>query len=303
MIVAKCPLRVSLVGGSTDLEQFISKYGHGSVISFPSTLYTYITLVERYDNYYQINYTKTERVINALSIKNDIAREVIKQFNLPPVTITFNADIPATGSGLASSSSYLLCLIQAASDFCQLDMSQMDICKLALDIERRFNPLTGYQDTYGCGIGGLKQLTFTKKKNGVKVSINYLDSTQLDGCNMYLVPTSVNRQSTDILSTIDLSKSKVLLQDVLNLSNALEEHKDIHHIIGKAWINKKQTSPHILTAELKAVEDLLYKQCSIKSLKLCGAGGGGYFLVMTEGELDSGYKVNIDKKGVQSWKI
>jgi D-glycero-alpha-D-manno-heptose-7-phosphate kinase len=303
MIVAKCPLRVSLVGGSTDLEQFLDKYKLGSVISFPSTLYTYITLVERYDKYYQINYTQTERVVNTSAINNDIAREVIKHFNLPPVTITFNADIPATGSGLASSSSYLVCLIQAASDFCQLDMSQADVCKLALEIERKFNPLTGYKDTYGCGIGDLKRLLFTKKDDKVTTIIKYLDSTELDKCNMYLIPTSVNRQSTDVLSTIDVTKSKILLNDVADLNHALDDHKDIHYILNKAWVNKKQTSPHILTDELKAVEDSIYQQCEVKSLKLCGAGGGGYFLVITPDELENGYKIKINKKGVESWKL
>jgi len=44
MIIAKCPLRISLVGGSTDLQAFIEKYQTGSVISFPSDLYTYISI-------------------------------------------------------------------------------------------------------------------------------------------------------------------------------------------------------------------------------------------------------------------
>ena len=48
MIVSKCPLRVSLVGGSTDLQSFIDKYGYGQVISFPISLYTYISLSKRY---------------------------------------------------------------------------------------------------------------------------------------------------------------------------------------------------------------------------------------------------------------
>ena len=44
MIVSSCPLRISLVGGSTDNPKFIEKYGKGAVISFPSTLRTYVTI-------------------------------------------------------------------------------------------------------------------------------------------------------------------------------------------------------------------------------------------------------------------
>ena len=58
MIVSKCPLRVSLVGGSTDLQGFIDQYGIGSVISFPHNLYTYITINENISTEtWKINYS------------------------------------------------------------------------------------------------------------------------------------------------------------------------------------------------------------------------------------------------------
>ena len=159
MIIAKCPLRVSLVGGSTDLQSFIDQYGYGKVISFPISLYTYISLSKRYDNNYVINYTKRENVNSPNKVKNDIARELIKYFNLPPLTIAFNADIPTTGSGLAASSSYMVAAVAAACKFRELEWSQAKICKIAHEIEIKFNPLTGYQDTYGCGLPSSK-LTF-----------------------------------------------------------------------------------------------------------------------------------------------
>ncbi len=102
MIISKCPLRISLVGGSTDLESYLDTYQDGSIIGFPCDLYTYITLNKRNDEYYKINYSKDEYVKNPNDIINDIAREVIIHFKLPPVTICFNADIPSTGSGLAN---------------------------------------------------------------------------------------------------------------------------------------------------------------------------------------------------------
>ena len=158
MITAKCPLRISLVGGSTDLQSFLDKYDNGSVVSFASNLYTYISINENKNGKYRINYTKTENVKDPSKIKNDIAREVILYFNLPPMTMIFNSDIPSTGTGLAASSSYMVAAIAAALDFLGHDWSQSEICDLAIQLERRFNPLTGYQDAYGCGIGGLKGL-------------------------------------------------------------------------------------------------------------------------------------------------
>ena len=109
MIVSKCPLRISLVGGSTDLQGFIDKFGIGSAISFPPNLYTYITINENIStDTWKVNYSKSEEVYHPIDIKNDIAREVIKHFDLPPIIMSFNCDIPTSGSGLASSSSYFL---------------------------------------------------------------------------------------------------------------------------------------------------------------------------------------------------
>ena len=80
MIVTKCPLRVSLVGGSSDLDSYLEKYETGSVISFPINLYTYITINDSYDEYFIIHYSKTERVKNIEDIQNDVAREVLLYF-------------------------------------------------------------------------------------------------------------------------------------------------------------------------------------------------------------------------------
>ena len=62
MIIASCPLWVSLLGGSTDLEDFISEYGYGQVINFPVNLYTYVSINKRYDGRFLIQYSKTESV-------------------------------------------------------------------------------------------------------------------------------------------------------------------------------------------------------------------------------------------------
>jgi len=298
MILSKCPLRISLAGGSTDLQEFIDEYGYGQVISFPSTLYTYITLNQRYDNLYRINYTNTETVKDPTTIKNDIAREVIKYFNLPPVTITFNSDIPATGSGLASSSSYIVALVEACNRFLDLKMSQVRVCKLAHEIELKINPLTGHQDTIGCGVGGLKKIKFENNST----QFTFIDSNVLYNNNLYLIPTNVSRQSTDILKTIDIHKSYELLQSVDKLFVSMNDDDQFHKYMNQAWERKKQTSQYIMTTDLIELENNLLNQYDIKSIKLCGAGGGGYFFVITDQTINA-IKISIDNHGVQSWRI
>ena len=118
MIIASCPLRVSLLGGSTDLEDFISYYGCGQVISFPINLYTYVSVNKRYDGKFLIQYSKTESVKKISDIKNDLVRVVLEHFNISTyITIALNADIPSHGSGLSSSSSFMIAMIKAISKF------------------------------------------------------------------------------------------------------------------------------------------------------------------------------------------
>lgn len=301
MIISKCPLRVSLAGGSTDLQEFIDEYSYGSVISFPVNLYTYITLIPNIKSKsYKINYSSTEETTDPISIKNDIAREVIIHFNLPPVVMSFNADIPTSGSGLASSSSYMIACIKAACEFKGISMSQFEICKLALKLERKFNPLTGYQDTYGCGIGSLKRWYFYSHK----IHPEYCSSSVLNDYKMYLVPSnSKPRSSTNILKTVDIKKSFYLLSVVNDLYRNLDNEENFFKYFNLGWENKKQSSSHIMDKELAKLETNLIQNYNIKGIKLCGAGGGGYFLVITKDIIKEGKQITIDNIGVQSWKI
>ncbi len=85
MLIASCPLRVSLFGGSTDNPYFVKKYGKGSVISFTSNLKTYITLHEdklgynMEGNKYIVNYSKREETGCIADIQNEL---VINRFAL-----------------------------------------------------------------------------------------------------------------------------------------------------------------------------------------------------------------------------
>lgn len=300
MIISKCPLRVSLIGGSTDLQSFINKFGKGSVISFPSNLYTYITINKNItNNNYKINYSISENTSNPLEIKNDIAREVINYFDLPPIIMSFNSDIPSSGSGLASSSSYLISCIAAACEFKNISLSQSEICKLALKLERKFNPLTGYQDPYGCGIGGLKKYNFYKNQ----ITQEMLSSKVIDNYNLYLIPTNIKRSSTKILNTIDHNKSYYLLKLVRDLKRNLNNEKEFFEVFNKGWENKKQSSSCISNKKILDIENNIKSLWDIKGIKLCGAGGGGYFLVFTKDTIKEYKQINIDNKGVIAWKI
>ncbi len=301
MIISKCPLRISLVGGATDLQLYLDKYKKGSVISFPSNLYTYIILnTIKSSSTYRIVYSKIEHVNSSHpeEIKNDIVRVVFTHFNVPPVEVIFTSDIPSSGSGLGASSSYLVGLISAVTKLLCIELSQYEICELAIKLERKYNPLTGYQDAYGCGIGALKLMTFSP--DGLE-TIKFLNASVFRKMTVYLCPTNQLRSSTSVLNTLDVDKIDALKYGVEYLKRFHEDPYSIYYAVNHSWIKKKQTSPEIVNPEIEALEKKLRDE-GAKAVKLLGAGGGGYFLVLTDCQKNKPdwIEISIDYSGVST---
>ena len=294
MIVAKCPLRIPLAGGSTDLESFIQEHGYGSVISFPANLYTYITLHDdrlgynTYSQKYVINYSSREETDTIDTIRNDVAREVLKYFQLPPSTVGFTTDIFSMGSGLASSSSYVISLIKAAAEFQSLMLSNFEVCKLGLQLERLFNPLTGYQDPYGCGLGGFKRLHFTKDQDP---QVTFLSTELLQSFDMFLIYTGVSRLSTDLLKKVEQDSRVGLLDIVDRLETAINTSDKVGFLgaINEGWAYKKKTSRAVVAnLAIQEMDAAILNDRRILAHRLCGAGNGGYFLVFAEKDETNG---------------
>lgn len=311
MIIAKCPLRISLVGGSTDLDSFINRFGRGSIVGFPCNLYTSIILQRdklglNSEGKYVVSYSKKEVVSSIADIHNDVAREALQYFKIPPIGITFYSDIHSQGSGLASSSSYMNGIIKAIHHIIP-KYEHTDIQYVAHYLEKRFNPLLGQQDSYGCGIGGLKKIDFYPFPV-CRPEIYELDSTIFEHLNMFLIPTNIYRKSTPILETVCLKNNSLLklVEDMVDVINN-KDHNSFHKIINEGWQKKKESSNKITeNIKIQELDDKLNKDPDILSYKLCGAGNGGFFLVFTNKPQLPFYRcirIEIDNNGVTSVEV
>lgn len=315
MIVSSCPLRVSLFGGSTDNPAFIEKYGYGSVISFACDLKTYVSIsrdkfgANNYKNKYVLNYSKREEVDSAQEIKNEIIKLVVDYFRLPPISIFLTSDVYSHGSGLASSSSYLIALIKAASMITKQDMSEHEICSLALQLEQKLNPHCGYQDPYGCGVGGFKRMEFFS--DGI-VKQTALPMDMFQNYDAHLIFTGVTRNSREVLSSVtDNIESAYPLLEITNEAFDAIRNKNFELVFKKmqeGWEQKKKSSVMITENErIKIMDDELNKNSTVISHKLCGAGNGGFFLTFSEKNslrLPSEYsnqnvKINVSPGGAE----
>lgn len=314
MILASCPLRISLVGGSTDHPHFIDKYGRGSVISFPSTLRTYATIhqdvfgTNTIEENYNISYSRKETVKNISDIQNEMVRRCFEHLSVDKINCTLVSDIFSSGSGLASSSAYLQSLVKAIYVSRNEAITDFEVCKVAEEIEKKFNPLVGQQDFYG-SLGGLKRINFFK---GEDPEIKFLSTKIFKDLSIYLVYTGVLRNSTTVLESLDIDKSVPLLTDVVDLEDSINtsDVDKFNFVISRSWETKKLTSKLICENEVLVDLDAKLRYDSrVLSHKLCGAGNGGYFLVFAEKNsgIDQDYKmmkpIGISELGLQHWNL
>ena len=290
MIYASCPLRISLFGGSSDNPYYVEKNGYGSVISFTCDLKTYVTISQdrigfnKEKHKYLINYSKREEVDKVSDIKNEVVRTVLEYFKMPPVQVTLTSDAYSQGSGLASSSSYTISLIKACCLFLNIPIKEHDVCKLAYKLERTYNPYCGYQDPYGCGVGGFKRIEFLSAS---RIRYEYLPTDIFNHYDTHLVFTGVTRNSKKILKNIteNLDKVTPVLKKVDVAYNNLlaKKYSNFLEDLKEGWKKKKETSDSITSnKKIKEIDNELESNGTVIAHKLCGAGNGGFFLTFSE---------------------
>jgi len=112
MIITQTPLRISFFGGGTDFRDYYMKNGGGAVLSTAIDKYIFAIIKERFDEKIYINYSKKEIVDEVGEIEHDLVRESMRKTGVEKgVEITTLADIPSEGSGLGSSSSVTVGLL------------------------------------------------------------------------------------------------------------------------------------------------------------------------------------------------
>tara|TARA_Y100000748_G_C15499856_1_gene489596 strand:+ start:3144 stop:4106 length:963 start_codon:yes stop_codon:yes gene_type:complete len=311
MIISRTPLRISLVGGGTDMKYFYSKIP-GKVISLSINKYIYIIVKKRFDKKIVVNYTKREIVDNIDDIKHSLVRECLRLLKIKSsIEITSIADIPSQGSGLGSSSTFTVGLLNALFSYKGEKVSQEYLAELACKIEIDIcGAPIGKQDQYGSSIGGIKVITFNSDDS---VDISKIADTN----NLY---ENIENQLIIVSSGLTRSASEVLKKQENNFEDNLERLKEIvsivddfnNYLIGQNfekiydnlniyWEIKSQLVENKKKAKLEKIYNhFIPEYCH--SGKICGAGAGGYFMFFAKNLnlLDNKYlfhKVRIDREG------
>lgn len=338
-IRSKAPLRLGIAGGGTDVSGYSDQYG-GLVLNATINLYAHTFLTDE---------IKEEKIIfealdvgikeefaldqflnanSTLPLHHAVLRRIIEEYNSNitfPIKISTYSDVPP-GSGLGSSSTIVVSMIEALKQHLMLPLGEYDIAKLAYQIEREdCNLIGGKQDQYAATFGGFNFIEFQKDNNVIvnplrirRYIINELESS------LILYFSGASRDSAKIIKD---QMDSILDEKKLNAmhlvkSSALKIKKELFkgNIDGlasefkKAWEAKKATSVSITNVKIHEIEKILQED-GVKSLKVSGAGGGGFMMIFVEPEkkfkiIDKleeygGYSQNFQfvNEGCNSWTV
>ncbi len=293
MVISQTPLRISLCGGGTDFKEYYIQ-NRGFVVSTAIDKYIFVIVKERFDDLIYVNYTKKEIVNSVDEIQHELVREALKKAGLySGIEITMLADVPSEGSGLGSSSSLTVGLLNAFYNFQGIQVTAEQLAREACEIEIDIlNKPIGKQDQYITAYGGLR--TF------------YFDSDHSVKTELLEVPNSLKRKlGANLLlfyTNITRSASSVLTEQKNNVKNRIQYHNEIKtlaeklayylregdvdktgSILAENWELKKNLSTNISNNIIDEMYNTAIK-AGAEGGKISGAGGGGFLLLYCKRE-------------------
>jgi D-glycero-alpha-D-manno-heptose-7-phosphate kinase len=292
MIICRTPLRVSFVGGGTDFPEFFARYG-GAVLATAIDKYIYHSVsrlpAELFDYSIRLAYRKVECVKSLDEIEHAPFREILRYFGIEQgVEINLAADLPSF-SGLGSSSSFTVGLINALSAFQGRFVPKGDLAGLAIRVEREIlRETVGLQDQITAAYGGFNLIQFSGVDRFVvtRIAMPRARLEELDR-SLMLFFTGITRRADLIerrkLRRLDsigvrLKRSLTLVDRAYTILTGSGSLSAFGELLDSAWCEKRALGAGVSTAGI----DLMYREAREAGAlggKLCGAGGGGFMLL------------------------
>ncbi len=297
---SKAPLRIGLAGGGTDVAPYSDIYG-GAILNATISMYAYANIEPRNDGKIVLNsIDKGEEIVleSALNLPIDgkldllkgIYNRVAKDFTHKPLSFTLSTYVDAPpGSGLGTSSTLVVTILGAFSEWLRLPLGEYDLAHLAYEIERNDLKMAGgKQDQYAATFGGVNFMEFFDNDkvivNPLRIRSKYLNE-MAHNIVLYYTETSrlsskiIEAQSRNVISknqkSIEamhqLKKQAILMKEAI-LKGELEK---IGEILDFGWEFKKQMADGITNPMIDEIYEAA-KANGASGDKISGAGGGGF---------------------------
>jgi D-glycero-alpha-D-manno-heptose-7-phosphate kinase len=289
MIITQTPLRIGLLGGGTDLPDYYREHG-GRVLNCALDKYVYVIVKQRFDEDIYVNYSKKEIVSHVTDLEHELVREAMLITGVTRgVEITTLADIPSAGSGLGSSSAVAVGLLHALFAYQGHQVSAKELAELAceIEIERCAKPI-GKQDQYIAAFGGIRDMHFGPGDEVIaeELGISAAERRSLQQ-QIMLFYTGITRSADPILAeqnaNVESSRPQLdLLRDLAAFAVERLRSGDVDAIgpaVRESWEAKRKLASGVSNDQIDRGVTLAL-DAGATGVKLTGAGGGGFFLVI-----------------------
>lgn len=303
---ARAPLRLGLAGGGTDVSPYSDRFG-GYVLNVTIDKYAYATVAPRHDG--QLSLCAADTGFSwtgparprlepqaGLDLHVGVYNRIVREFNGGhplALSVTTHSEVPP-GSGLGSSSTMVVALLQAFREFLSLPLGQYETAHLAYEIERvDLGMLGGRQDQYAATFGGLNFMEFYQDRvivNPLRIKADI--KAELEA-SLVLLYTGVARESAEIIAR---QSANVVQGDAESL-------QALHHVKREAvkmkesvlrgdfdsfvasmragWESKKRMADRITNPAIDATHDAAIAAGALAG-RVSGAGGGGFMIFFVD---------------------
>jgi D-glycero-alpha-D-manno-heptose-7-phosphate kinase len=290
MIISKTPLRMSFVGGGSDLPVFYREFG-GAVVSTAIDKFVYVTVNKKFDEKIRISYSRTEEAKSVEKVRHPLVRESMKLLGISGgVEITSIADIPAKGTGLGSSSSFTVGLLNALHAFANRHSSADKLARESCEIEiGRCGEPIGKQDQYAAAFGGFSFIQFNQNDSvSVEPVICQRETLRQLENNLIVFYTGITRSASALLKTqqqaVAGQKAKQrTMQKMVGLAWQLKAELQKNNlsafgeIIHENWLLKRSLTSAVSNDAIDSWYSRARKAGAVGG-KLLGAGSGGFLM-------------------------
>ena len=324
IIRSRAPLRLGLAGGGTDVSPYSDKYG-GNVLNGTIDRYAYTTISLSSDNktcfkaldlqkQKQIDLNKSIVCDGVLDLHTELYNVIMSEYNnnnYIPITVSTFCDAEA-GSGLGSSSTLVVSMIQAYIELLNLPLDYYSIARLAYKVERLNCGLQGgKQDQYSATFGGFNFMEFYGDDKTIinPLRLHQRIISELEA-SLILCNTGISRDSSKIIidqsrnlekkSTKSLEAMHQIKEQALFMKECLltGDMDGFVTAMQKGWESKKISSTAVSNKMINEVYDSAIS-AGARSGKISGAGGGGYLMLFTPPENRMEVIRAVTKKGLK----
>jgi len=290
VIITRTPLRISFAGGATDLPSFYRTYGGGAVTSAAIDRYVHVLVNPKFDRSIRVAYSRTENVERLADIQHPLFREAMRATGLhEAIEVHTIADIPGEGTGLGSSSTLTVGLLNAFYAYQGILKDPAELAREACEIEiDRLGGAQGKQDDYIAAFGGVQHFEF-HADDSVRASPIPLSTHDREALSEHLslFYTGTTRKAQDLLQRQSerTSVNRPALERMRELARDARDallHTDFERlgrILDEGWGLKRGLSSGISSDAIDA-RYAAAKAAGAWGGKITGAGGGGFFLLV-----------------------